>query len=132
MKQREIKFRVWNNVDYMSKPFTLNDVVHGRIGFTADATVMQFTGIQDSRGKDIYEGDVVATAGLYDPETGQTETSLCVVRYDGPSLMYVDLDNDDANSVESIIGVCSQDEDAEVIGNVFENPELLPTNTQDK
>lgn len=90
-----------------------------------NVTFMQYTGLKDRHGKDIYEGDVVAVSGLLDLDTGQTETDLCVVEYEGPSLMYIDVDRNDSNSVESIIGGCSQDEDAEVVGNVWENPELL-------
>lgn len=55
---REIKFRVWDNIDYMSQPFTLNDVMLGKIAFTEDCPVMQYTGLKDWKGKEIYEGDI--------------------------------------------------------------------------
>lgn len=56
---REIKFRVWDNVDYMSNPFTLSDLQKGRIKFTDNCIVMQFTGLKDSNGAEIYEGDIM-------------------------------------------------------------------------
>lgn len=48
---REIKFRVWDNVDCMSGPITLQDLQDGRIQFTSDCPIMQFTGLHDKNGK---------------------------------------------------------------------------------
>ncbi len=56
---REIKFRVWDNVDYMSTPFTLQDIQSGKIQFTGDVKIMQFTGLLDKNGKEIWEGDIL-------------------------------------------------------------------------
>ena len=56
---REIKFRAWDNVDFMSSQFTLQDVQERKIEFTLDCVVMQFTGLKDSKGVEIYEGDIL-------------------------------------------------------------------------
>lgn len=56
---KEIKFRVWDNVDYMSKPFTLHELQAGLIRFTTDCPVMQYTGLKDKNGKEVYEGDLL-------------------------------------------------------------------------
>ena len=54
---RELKFRVWDNVDYMSSDFTLQDLQDKKVGFTNECKVMQFTGFKDKNGNEIFEGD---------------------------------------------------------------------------
>jgi hypothetical protein len=69
---REIKFRVWDNVDYRSTPFTLQDLQDKTIQFTNDCKVLQYTGLKDKNGKEIYEGDIVRYYTTY--RTTQTHT----------------------------------------------------------
>jgi hypothetical protein len=62
--KREIKFRAWNNdIKWMSKPFSFGQVLnfHDQIikTLTNDEIIMQFTGLQDKKGVDIYDGDII-------------------------------------------------------------------------
>ena len=123
---REIKFRVWDNIDYMSKPYDLNEIQFGKIQFTKDCIIMQFTGLKDMNGQDIYEGDVLQCEFI--PSYFGVEWNNEVSCYDwyvmtetkklGASLAKA---NEDApkktdKPFSQII---------EVIGNIYENPDLL-------
>lgn len=56
MSQREIKFRVWDmESKKMSNPFGL---AHGDSYIFGNEQVMQFTGLLDEDGTDVFEGDI--------------------------------------------------------------------------
>jgi YopX protein len=106
---REIKFRAWDGVDYMSNPFTLSDLMNDRILFTSDTLVMQFTGITDKNGVDVYEGDIMQHENPFDVPF--------VVNWDENSLGFVF----NYGSTSYVVN----DTSFTVIGNIYENPELL-------
>ncbi len=116
MTQRELKFRVWDGKD-MREPPPLNewDMEDGEFWVEyCDNPIMQFTGLQDKNGKDIYEWDLISN------RSGR----VCRVEWHQPTGAW------DATPIgskgDSLWFMASNwNRHIEVIGNIHENPELL-------
>jgi len=115
---REIKFRAWHRKEkVMLKPDDnygttrdLDCVVYYMQGQPVE--LMQYTGLKDKNGKEIYEGDIVKSHHFLPSEIVFTEGIF--LAEDTP-LLY------DTLSVYP-------DNKWEVIGNIYENPELIGDN----
>ena len=78
--------------------------------------LMQFTGLQDSKGVDIYEGDLIS---LYDNQRGFTKVVFRNAYVGG----WVLVRNNNACSLGARMR-----KDLEIVGNIYQNPELLELN----
>lgn len=77
----------------------------------------QYTGVKDLEGRDIFEGDIVALPWI------NKRRSIAEVVFDMDCGQYMcRWINFDA---EWTLYYCDPDENLEVIGNIYENPELL-------
>ena len=124
---RKIKFRVWDGVDHMSQPFTLGELQSGLIQFTSDCPVMQFTGLSDSKGIEIYEGDIIGS------EEGDSD--LLYISHHKVVWHDSGLRGKQICSNGSFIGIdywTRGDKGYVVIGNIYQNPELLRDTTNGK
>lgn len=81
-------------------------------------TVGQFTGLHDKNGKEIYEGDFLDVT-VFDCFDRDRQYRV-LVEWVGSEFIGITNDDDAWN----LGWLCSQDEEIEVIGNVYDNPEL--------
>jgi len=117
-KQREIKFRAWRKEEKKMLKWE-----HIAVAWTAGAlkddqftVVMQYTGLKDKNGKEIYEGDIIK--GMFSL-SGKMGVVKYFEKYAGFGFtteywgkMDFNFKNNDLSRYK-------------VVGNVFENPELL-------
>ncbi|MCO4095729.1 hypothetical protein KFV08_07845 [Macrococcoides canis] len=119
------KFRVWeHDVKFMNDQVRITYNPFGSNKIFVEATecfgwkdvdekyLMQSTGLKDKNGKEIYEGDIIYCRDLW-LDGDRRKTHKQIVKYDSGmfSAGYVSLRTNNSTS--------------EIIGNIYENPELL-------
>ena len=116
---REIKFRAWDGL-IMYEPMTLNTISHG---ITKKVQWLQYTGLKDKNGVEIYEGDRLE----YQPDIGEdfTRDRYTVKWHNRGFVAAWDGDKDCNNSDNDGLIGGPKLVDMVVIGNIHENPELL-------
>ena len=117
---REIKFRAWDSEQKkMADSFGLSDIADSYdcgyfVNYNFDGVdvayekphihLMQFTGLKDKNGKEIYEGDVVVADVGYGTFNAEVKWMHAIQLYPFNH---------------------SDPSECEIIGNIYENPELL-------
>lgn len=124
---REIKFRVWDKeikkIILVSPNWFINNEVSNtdfsKLAEEDNCILMQYTGLKDKNGKEIYEGDIVRFMNevpdkmmLYKVEWNNEEARFAIVVEHVEYGKYF-------GRIDEII------KNIEVIGNIYENPELL-------
>lgn len=125
---REIKFRAWNGTSIEQPVY---DAIKQYGSSKAKPYIlMQFTGVRDKNGKEIYEGDVLkARTSYFDLEAYmKVYYNLIDARFEAQGFRWVDEEATSSHrslappQCEHLFGAMKR---AKVIGNIYENPELL-------
>jgi uncharacterized phage protein (TIGR01671 family) len=132
---RPIRFRAWcPETKKMSKPFDLEwlkettpvpDNFNKEAVFKDNLIFMQFTGLHDSKGKEIWEGDVVQGDWHSHSLMGDKKFKIGVVEFKAPSFWVNGKKSEGACRCSDLAELNLEDEEIEVIGNRWMNPELL-------
>ena len=117
---REIKFRVWDKlnkemINFESINFQERRVYEDTVSYRKfnDIELMQYTGLKDMKGKEIYEGDILFESF--------GEKYYKVVFENGS--FRAEFEGDFEEYSFDLIDVVAQG--CEVVGNIYENPELM-------
>lgn len=114
-------FPSWNgSIEIRDGDYTVEPHFLSIYGEEQRGILMQFTGLLDRSGKEIYEGDIVYVFSY-------REVKVYYIVYSRASFVLKE------NNPNSDIRISLQDEyEMEIIGNVFENPTLLSDSTPGK
>lgn len=117
---KEIKFRGWHEESktmyehiWIAPDGGWQNNMTSFAYFGSKNTLMQYTGLKDKNGKEIYEGDIVKTSGMF------SHSFVVCDRF----AYFVELPRTGTNKYHQFIDASGQAH--EVVGNVYENPELL-------
>ena len=109
---RDIKFRAWDNKEMH---YTLNEdggyidyfPLRSLLNHHNDFVWMQYTGLKDKNGKEIYEGDILNNDNNFKMKVGFDNGAFTI------------------QNVMPIRPLMERLNNHEIIGNIHENPELL-------
>lgn len=116
------KFRVWDKDLKILRPADLIDLLKQISAYhisdlTINIVFMQSTGMSDINGVEIYEGDIVKPVSF--------ASWMGVVKYSSENAAYIlDDHNNEFRRGENVY-LSQFNEGLEIIGNIYENPELM-------
>lgn len=133
------KFRLWDadnrrmvvsfDINVIVEYISISDSYINTLGLDdkvylgKNSTLMQWSGLRDANGKDIFEGDIVR---YITPEDGPSQFlyKICFGKYTNYFFDY-DLGFYGIDTHDTITRLGNSNKEFEVVGNVYENSELM-------
>jgi phage uncharacterized protein TIGR01671 len=122
---REIKFRAWDKEQKEWVKYSITDNIpifcHNTSRWKTDKEgkrfiLCQYTGLKNFNGKEIYEGDIVRAIGF--------SKWIGVAKYSDKNQAFV-FECIDKNYRGNIVFMSQFDQGFKILGNIYENPEML-------
>ena len=112
-----------NNIEYKITPMIFNE---GHPTPVDVNTLSQYTGCEDKNGKPIFEGDIVRMHGWWNTSgPAGYDKNITTVRYCHDVCGFTPMCNYDCDC-----GVYHDADECEIIGNIYDNPELLEVDNE--
>lgn len=137
-----IKYRVWDkgakkmspvsNISFgddgaaltiIAEPAPRDSKIYNGLVDGENGVLMQYTGLKDKTGKDIYEGDIVHLWGRYRDESSYKIIGIVEFK-DFLSQFSVEVIKE-LNDRNGVASTSLSNYDADIVGNIFENENLL-------
>ena len=126
---REIKFRAWSttrnkmvSASEVTTVFwpTLRFCEYNDMDAQVDLPLMQYTGLLDKNGAEIYDGDVMSIKYKW-----KGETHVCNAQIQFDKVGFILLENPEDGNWCDDWNLGDDSDKFEIIGNIHQNPELL-------
>lgn len=88
-----------------------------------DYILMEYTGLKDKNGVKIFDGDILKSKGATEPEEKGFLVKFDICRFRFLNINFLDVDSEIYEIHTDDLGFIS--EQLEIIGNLYQNPELL-------
>lgn len=123
---REIKFRAWDKRGkemYVVRELSFNEkglVIEANTGILKDTILMQYTGLLDKNGAEIYEDDIVIQVGVKQDGKTRLVRKARVVEwvYTKSNAGFNIAPSPESYADRTMLRT-------EIIGNIYENPDLI-------
>jgi uncharacterized phage protein (TIGR01671 family) len=130
---RNLKFRAWDalhkkmltggeTLSQFHPDGSMYAVVYDSEGCSAHIPLMQYTGLKDKNGVEIYEGDIVRIKDCHPRGDGFFDDELVRIYWSEGDLAYF---ASGAKFSWHNFAAALSDEEITVIGNIYQHPELL-------